>query len=67
MSKYLTVLTAAQMYGKSEITIRRWILKGKLLAKKDPGGRCWLIIVKNDVSQAITSVHGDVDLNKKPL
>ena len=67
MIQYLTVLKAVELYGKSAVTIRRWILAGKLPAKKDPGGRGWLVIVKNDVSQEGISVQDDTDIINKNL
>lgn len=39
----MTVKQAVEHYGKHEITIRRWIAEGKLIARKDPGGRDWFI------------------------
>lgn len=39
-----TVASYKSESGKSDVTIRRWIAEGKLLAHKDPGGRDWLIV-----------------------
>ncbi len=48
MTRYYTVKTFAEKYGKSERTVRRWIASSKIEAKKDPGGRDWIIVIKDD-------------------
>ncbi len=49
--KYLTVKSTAAIYMKSMQTIRRWITEGKLSAKKDPGGRNWIIVEKENTEK----------------
>lgn len=44
---FYTVKGYADIIGKHPRTIRRWIEEGKLQARKDRGGRCYLIIVKD--------------------
>ena len=41
----VTVKHYAEIVGKSPETVRDWINDGKLKAKKDRGGRSWLILV----------------------
>lgn len=43
----LTVRGYAGTVHKSERTVRRWIQEGRLRARKDKGGRNWLIMVRN--------------------
>ena len=51
MPKKMTVKQAAEYFGKHEETIRRWIAEGKLKAEKDPGGRDWWILCRQEVPQ----------------
>lgn len=44
---YFTVKGYADAVHKHPRTIRRWIAEGKISAKKDRGGRDYLIIVKS--------------------
>ena len=48
----MTVVEAATHYGKHQVTIRRWIAEGKLIAKKDPGGRDWFIFGAKEKSDS---------------
>ena len=41
----MRVETAAKFYGVSVFTIRRWCKAGKLKCEKDPGGRCWRVLL----------------------
>ncbi len=45
--KFFTVKHYAAEVNKHPRTVRRWIGEKKLRAKKDLGGRGWLIIVRN--------------------
>jgi hypothetical protein len=36
---------------KTEGTIRRWIMEGKVEAIKDPGGRNWLIVLEGETTE----------------
>lgn len=47
---YFTVKMYADAVNKHPRTIRRWIEEGKLSARKDRGGHCYLIIVKSSES-----------------
>ena len=42
---YMTVKHYAEIVGKSIRTVYRWIAEGKIKARKDRGGRGWLILV----------------------
>lgn len=42
----VTVKQVAIKHKKSELTVRRWIKKGKIKAEKDMGGHDWIIYVK---------------------
>jgi len=53
--KFYSTKAVARMFGKDVQTIRRWIHEGKVTAKRDPGGRCWLII---SIDEQLT-VHND--------
>lgn len=44
---HMTLKHYAEEVGKSVRTVRRWISEGKVKARKDRGGRNWLILVKN--------------------
>lgn len=43
----MTIKHYASMVGKKPRTIRAWIANGKIKARKDRGGRDWLVIVKD--------------------
>lgn len=42
-----TVKSYAEKVHRHPRTVRRWIEEGKLKAKKDRGGRGWLILIRN--------------------
>jgi len=44
---FFTVKNYAAKVKKTPRTVRRWIEEGRLKAKKDKGGRDWLIKVRN--------------------
>lgn len=44
---HMTLKHYAETVGKSARTVRRWIAEGKIKARKDRGGRDWLILVEN--------------------
>lgn len=46
-TNFYTVKHYAQTVRKHPRTIRRWIEEGRLKAKKDRGGKGWLIMVRN--------------------
>ena len=45
----------AEHFGVHVRTVRLWIATGKIVAKKDPGGRRWVIYVNFPRNQAATT------------
>lgn len=47
-TRFETVKSLAKRVRKHPRTVRRWIEEGKVKAKKDRGGRCWLVLIGED-------------------
>jgi excisionase family DNA binding protein len=48
----MTVHDVAAAYKVSEMTVRRWLVAGKLPGSKQPGGHAW-IILRADVERML--------------
>lgn len=45
---WISVKSYAEKAGVHNLTVRRWIHAGRLQAKKDRGGVCWLVFYEPD-------------------